>query len=191
MQRIDAHVHIYAGHPDWAALLERLDLILFNVCVAHDASGDWREGRDVFRSLVEGNAARFAWCTAFDPPTWEDSSSAYVERVIAELEQDTTAVGCKIWKNMGMSLCRPDGSHVLPDDPVFDPIYEHLARTGRTLLAHIAEPRACWLPLDPEQSALWILFPASRVAHVPATRDAVAPAAHRRSRPRPGPSIPR
>jgi predicted TIM-barrel fold metal-dependent hydrolase len=35
----------------------------------------------------------------------------------------------------------------MPDDPLLDPIYEHIAATGKTLLTHIAEPLACWQPL--------------------------------------------
>ena len=148
MRRIDAHVHVNGDHADWVSLLEGIDLHLMNVCVAHDTSGRWRGGRTAFRTLAERHAAQYSWCTTFDPPSWADPESAYAERVISELEQDTTAVGCKIWKNIGMSERKPAGDFLLPDDPIFDPIYDHLARSGRTLLAHIAEPRACWMPLD-------------------------------------------
>ncbi|MBN1579095.1 MAG: amidohydrolase family protein, partial [Anaerolineae bacterium] len=37
---------------------------------------------------------------------------------------------------------------LLPDDPLFDPIYAYLADAGKTLLMHIGEPLACWQPLD-------------------------------------------
>src|SRR2546426_12082251 len=46
------------------------------------------------------------------------------------------AVMTKIWKEVGMELRRRDGSFVLPDDPVFDPIYEFLAAHGKPLMAH-------------------------------------------------------
>jgi hypothetical protein len=46
-----------------------------------------------------------------------------------------------------MELRKPDGSFVMPDDPIFDPIYEHIAARNKTLLTHIAEPIACWQPL--------------------------------------------
>lgn len=146
MRKIDAHVHINGDHADWEVLMARMDLVMLNVCVAHDASGLWREERAAFRGLAARDPTRYAWCTTFDPPTWGDDE--YAERVIAEIERDTTAVGCKIWKNIGMSVRRPSGEFLLPDDPILDPIYAYLARTGRTLLAHIAEPRACWMALD-------------------------------------------
>jgi predicted TIM-barrel fold metal-dependent hydrolase len=48
-----------------------------------------------------------------------------------------------------MELKRPDGTFMLPDDPVLDPVYAHLARRRTPLIAHLAEPREAWLPLDP------------------------------------------
>jgi len=38
----------------------------------------------------------------------------------------------------------------LPDDPRFDPIYAHLAKVGKPLHAHLAEPIDAWRPLDPD-----------------------------------------
>ena len=58
------------------------------------------------------------------------------------------AVACKIWKNFGMEVKDRNGEFIMPDHAMLDPIYDHLASTGRPLLAHIAEPLACWLPLD-------------------------------------------
>ena len=59
------------------------------------------------------------------------------------------AVAVKIWKEVGLGLRDASGRFVLPDDPVFDPIYAHLARHGKPLHAHLAEPIDAWLPLDP------------------------------------------
>jgi predicted TIM-barrel fold metal-dependent hydrolase len=36
----------------------------------------------------------------------------------------------------------------MPDDPVFQPIYEMLQKQGCTLVAHLAEPNGAWMPLD-------------------------------------------
>jgi len=36
----------------------------------------------------------------------------------------------------------------MPDDPLLDPIYARIAARNKSLLMHIAEPLACWLPLD-------------------------------------------
>jgi predicted TIM-barrel fold metal-dependent hydrolase len=60
------------------------------------------------------------------------------------------AVLVKFWKVVGLELKTPDGSFLLPDDPVLDPVYAHLAARRKPLLAHHGEPREPWLPLDPK-----------------------------------------
>ena len=55
----------------------------------------------------------------------------------------------KIYKNIGMELKKHDGSYLMPDDPVFNPIFADISAHGRTVLAHIAEPTSSWRPLDP------------------------------------------
>jgi predicted TIM-barrel fold metal-dependent hydrolase len=147
MPIVDAHIHLNGDHEDCLALLERLDLKLFNVCVAHAGGEAWREWREAFRALTEQHPARFAWCTTFDVP---DFSADYAERVIAELEQDfiAGAIACKVWKNVGMEIRKPSGEFLMVDDPLFDPIFDYLARNDLPALMHIGEPLACWLPLD-------------------------------------------
>lgn len=149
MHKIDAHIHYRADHPDALALFDEYDIKRLNVCVAHDGSGRWRkERRALYRHLSRANPQRFAWCTTFDPPDFK--APDYADRVIDELAQDFAAgaVACKFWKNIGMDVRKPDGSFLMIDDPVFDPIYAYLAAEGKPALMHIAEPLACWQPLD-------------------------------------------
>ena len=158
MVRIDAHIHVNGDHEQCIALLERLDLKLFNVCVAHTGEA-WRVWREACQALAEQTPKRYAWCTTFDVPEFRriddtrrinDMRADYAERVIAELEQDFAqgAVACKVWKNVGMEIRKPSGEFLMVDDPLFDPIYEYLARSGVPALMHIGEPLTCWQPLD-------------------------------------------
>jgi predicted TIM-barrel fold metal-dependent hydrolase len=144
---IDSHIHVNGDHKDCLALLERLDLKFFNVCVAHKGGENWRAWREAFCALADKQPSRYAWCTTFDVP---DFGADYSERVIAELERDFTrgAVACKVWKNVGMEIRKASGEFLMVDDPLFDPIFDYLARSDIPLLAHIGEPLACWLPLD-------------------------------------------
>ena len=146
MVRIDAHIHINGDHEQCIALLERLDLKLFNVCVAHTGE-EWRVWRNACLALTAQYPQHYAWCTTFDVP---DFSPDYAERVISELEQDFAkgAVACKVWKNVGMEIRKPSGEFLMVDDPLFDPIFEYLARSGVPAVMHIGEPLACWQPLD-------------------------------------------
>jgi hypothetical protein len=146
---IDAHIHFNAGSPECERLLERLGVKALNVCVAHDSGGAWRDQAQRYSRLHGGAPRLFAWCTAFDLPRFDDRE--YVERAIEGLRGDIEAgaVACKIWKNVGMEVRKPDGSFLMVDDPLFEPILSFLEKQGVTLLLHIGEPLACWQPLDP------------------------------------------
>lgn len=146
MLKIDSHIHVSGDHPDCVALLDRLDIKMFNNCVASGSAMGWRAQREVYRQLAKQDPKRYAWCTTIDLP---DFSPDYAERVIAELEQDLAAgsLACKFWKNIGMEVRKPSGEFLMIDDPLFDPIYEYLIRVGKPALMHIAEPLACWQPL--------------------------------------------
>ena len=148
MSIIDAHIHLNGNHPDLLALLEEFDLKLLNVCVAH-LSQDWRgtEARP-YEALAREHPSRYAWCASFDPPAFDRTD--YAAWVIEGLERDFAngAVACKVWKNLGMETRDPSGRYVMVDDPLFQPIFEHLAGLGKPLLMHIGEPLACWQPLD-------------------------------------------
>lgn len=148
MKKIDAHIHFYGDHPDVVAFMGRMDLKFLNICVVHSADETWREQADVFRGLAAQHPDRYAWCTSFDLPDFDDAH--YADRVIAGLERDfqTGAIACKIWKNVGMDLKTPSGAFLMADDAVFDPIFEYLAKLGVPLIAHLAEPMACWQPLS-------------------------------------------
>jgi predicted TIM-barrel fold metal-dependent hydrolase len=151
MQKIDAHIHFYGDHPDCLQLLERLDVKLLNICVPTDNQGEWREQAEVYQKLAAAAPDRYAWCTGFDLPRFDDPD--YVDKVIDGLKQDFAAgaIACKIWKNIGMEVRKPSGEFLLIDDPLFDPIYEYLTKENITLLLHMAEPLACWQPLNENQ----------------------------------------
>jgi len=157
MAWIDAHAHLPADHPDAHALLDALGVQVLNISLGLDAAGAWRadptSGEQPYQQLAAAGPRRFAWCTAFDPPTLSDLQQpfAFTERTIARLARDFAAgaVACKVWKNVGMEVRDHEGRFVMVDSPLFTPIFEFMAREDRVLLLHTGEPRACWLPLDP------------------------------------------
>lgn len=148
MIRIDAHIHYMGDAPDSLELLEQLDLKMLNICVAEDANGQWRSQADVYRGLSQEQPGRYAWCTSFDLPRFDDLQ--YVDKVITELERDFAqgAAACKVWKNIGMEVRKPSGEHLMVDDPLLEPIFSFIADRNKTLLMHIADPLDCWRPLQ-------------------------------------------
>jgi predicted TIM-barrel fold metal-dependent hydrolase len=150
---IDAHMHYADDHPDFLALLAKFDLKFLNICFVAELDKPWRPQAELYRTMATAYPTRFSWCTSFDMPLFDAAFDAqrYADAAIQSLEADIAAgaIACKIWKNVGMEVRRPDGTYLLVDDPIFDPIYEYLTARDLTLLTHIAEPLDCWLPLRP------------------------------------------
>jgi predicted TIM-barrel fold metal-dependent hydrolase len=148
MTIIDAHIHCADTDPSLLSLMEEFNLKFLNICVAHDPEGQWREQAELYKYVADRYPSRFAWCTTFDLPRFHDPD--YVEQVISDLDQDSAAgaIACKVWKNVGMEVKKPNGEFFMVDDPLLEPIFDHVAKSGRTLLMHIGEPLICWQPLE-------------------------------------------
>lgn len=150
---IDAHIHFADNDPDFMGVLEQFDLRLLNICFMADYDDDWHQQRSLYTGMQQDFPKRFAWCTTFDLPHIDEEdfdTDAYVESQIASLKQDfdSGAVACKAWKNIGMLVRKTDGSFLQIDDDLFTPIFDFLTENDYSLLMHMAEPLACWQPLD-------------------------------------------
>jgi predicted TIM-barrel fold metal-dependent hydrolase len=149
---IDVHAHAFKNDPAFAAMLKRLNLRILDVCVVDKHDRGYEEAAPqnrMAREIMHSTSGRAAWCSTFDPQDFE--KPGFASRSIKALN-DTFAEGAvavKIYKNIGMKLTKHDGSYLMPDDPVFNPIFADISTHGRTVLAHIAEPTSSWRPLDP------------------------------------------
>ncbi|HVN20124.1 MAG TPA: amidohydrolase family protein [Dongiaceae bacterium] len=149
---IDAHAHVFKNDPAFRAMLEHLKLRILDVCVVdkHDRGFEQAQPQNQkAREIMHSTHGRSAWCSTFDPEDFEKPD--FVSRSNKVLNETFAqgAVAVKIYKNIGMELKKHDGSYLMPDDPVFKPIFDNIAAHGRTVLAHIAEPTSSWRPLDP------------------------------------------
>jgi predicted TIM-barrel fold metal-dependent hydrolase len=149
MRKVDVHSHIYEDVPAVNAMLRRINLRVINVSVPAT------DGHLAFMHRFNaGQVARhpdlFSWASTFDLAARNEAD--YGPRTARALDETFAqgAVMVKIWKEVGIELKRPDGSFLLPDDAVLDPVYAHLASRKKPLLAHLAEPREAWRPLDPK-----------------------------------------
>jgi predicted TIM-barrel fold metal-dependent hydrolase len=79
----------------------------------------------------------------FGTPDWESATIALLQK-----DFEDGAVAVKVWKDIGMTFRNPDSTFIMIDDPRFDPIFDFIAEQGKVLVAHIGEPKNCWLPLD-------------------------------------------
>ena len=151
--RIDAHVHVFAEAKPILEVLDRLNVTGVNICVVDRYDKGYETAppqHRMARRLARASGGRLPWVAALDDGTF--AQPGFATRALADLGRalDEGAIGVKIYKSMGMELRRPDGTYVLPDDPVFAPIFTALAERGVTVYAHLAEPIAAWQPLDPQ-----------------------------------------
>jgi len=152
IQPIDAHAHIYVTDPSVTELVNQLNLHLLNILVIDDRDKFFKALEPQFSDAVrveENNKGRFALCTTFSP--YDFDTPGFSKRVIAQLDKDfdNGAVAVKIYKTIGMEIKTKDDNYLMPDDAVFDPIYDEIEIRNRTVVAHLAEPTSCWQPPNP------------------------------------------
>ena len=147
LHKIDVHAHIYEDLPSVAAMLRRVNVRVINVSNP-GTDGHLAFMHDFNAKLVQAHPDVFSYASTFDLTTRDQPR--YGPRMAAALDETFAqgAVMVKIWKEVGLELLRPDGTYLLPDDASLDPIYRHLAERQKPLLAHLAEPREAWQPLD-------------------------------------------
>jgi predicted TIM-barrel fold metal-dependent hydrolase len=152
LEPIDVHAHVFKTDPAFQAFLERLHLTLVDILVMDDTLSYRKQLEPQVKdalALVGYSRGHVALCTTFDPYKFNDAS--FATETIKQLDEnfDRGAVAVKLWKNIGMEIKDRDGKFILPDDPKFTPIYQEIARRGKTLMSHVAEPDVAWGPPDP------------------------------------------
>lgn len=150
MPKIDAHAHVYVDLPPFTAMLERTGFRVINICDGGADPAMLVAKRGWVQGLHEAHPERYQFCPTFDlshrdEPGYTDAVDHYLDEAFAQ-----GGVMVKIYKEVGLELKKADGSYLMPDDPIFDPIYDHIAKAQRPMLSHFAEPLAAWLPLDPQ-----------------------------------------
>jgi predicted TIM-barrel fold metal-dependent hydrolase len=152
MPKIDAHAHISTLGPGQAetfiAFLVKHNFRWLAICTG---GMDWnrlQQKIELMRNLHRSYPERIGWATSFDLSNWgaADWEKAATKTLTDGFSQG--AVAGKVWKDIGMVLKDPDGKYVMIDDPRLGPVLDSIARQGHPLVAHLGEPRNCWLPLD-------------------------------------------
>jgi len=77
-------------------------------------------------------------------------SENFVEETIKQIDKcmQAGAKGIKIWKNIGMVLKDKEDNYVMADHPAFAPVFTYLEKEHIPVVAHLGEPRNCWLPYE-------------------------------------------
>jgi predicted TIM-barrel fold metal-dependent hydrolase len=149
IHKIDVHAHIFEEIPQLVRMMRSNNVSIINVC-NRGRDGHLETMHQIARKMFQSHPELFPFASCFDLTRIEESG--YTNQVIAWLDGtfNDGAVMTKLWKEVGMEVRRKDGSFVLPDDTILDPIYDFLAARHKPLMAHVADPIDGWLPLNPD-----------------------------------------
>lgn len=146
--KIDAHIHFNAERTNVLELASKFDFSLLTINTEvpefppveqqHRLAKTYRESSDVdlFHVATVSTEGVFE-------PGWSEHAISDIKRRLSE-----GACGVKFWKNIGMSIQRPDGTFLMPDDPELTPVFSFLEEEQIPTLGHQGEPKNCWLPVD-------------------------------------------
>ena len=146
--KIDAHVHLRNSEFDFAKLAQQNNFQLLTICTSSSSQKIIDQQYNLHSRQYKENPNIIYFASTFTmegygEPAWQENTIKYLQSTF-----DQGAIAVKVWKDIGMTFRNPDSSFIMIDDPAFDPVLEYIASQGITLVAHIAEPKNCWLPLD-------------------------------------------
>jgi len=144
--KVDVHFHYNTSDASYLHYADSLNFRLVSVNVDAGRSID---GQFEIASLLKrDHPDQFAFFGTFSVDKFE--MSGFGGETVARIEKclKAGASGIKIWKNIGMSQLDKNGKYVMVDHPAFDFIFNYLESRQIPLMAHLGEPKNCWLPVD-------------------------------------------
>ena len=148
VHKFDSHVHANVDDHKFLDIAKKDGFELLSINVDYPDFPQLDKQAAVVHKLQKEDPQRFHFLTTFtmkgfEGPTWTADSIRHIDEEFAN-----GAVGVKVWKNVGMVEKDAKGKLIFLDDPRFDGLMNHLEQKGIALVAHQAEPKNCWLPLD-------------------------------------------
>jgi predicted TIM-barrel fold metal-dependent hydrolase len=148
VRKFDAHVHANVDDPRFLEIARRDGVDLLSINVDYPDFPAVSAQASIAHRIQAKDVARFHFATTFSmqgfgTPGWTERTNRALDQAFAR-----GAVAVKVWKNIGMVATDAQGKRVFLDDPRFDGVMAHLEQRGVPLIAHQAEPKNCWLPLD-------------------------------------------
>ena len=148
VRKFDAHVHANVEDARFLEIARRDGFEMLSINVDYPDFPPLAIQAGVAHAMRAADGRTFVFATAFSMEGF--GSPDWTRRTIAQLDAAFArgAIAVKVWKNIGMVAKDTAGKRVFIDDPRFDGVMAHLEARGIPLIAHQAEPKNCWLPLD-------------------------------------------
>ncbi len=148
VRKIDAHVHANTDDHLFLDVAAKNGFEILSINVDYPDFPPLELQAQIAHKLMAADPQRFHFVTTFSMkgfggPEWTANTIRYIDA-----ERARGAVGVKVWKNIGMVERDAKGRLIMLDDARFDGVMSHLEANGIPLIAHQAEPKNCWLPLE-------------------------------------------
>jgi uncharacterized protein len=145
---VDIHNHQTVSATNVEQLIKEMDALNLRVMVnLSGGSGDrLKRNVDFIRSGPYTDRFRVFANVNFDgagSPGWKEKATAELEMAIKN-----GAIGFKIFKNLGLTQMKADGSRLHVDDPELDPLFELCAKLNVPVLIHTADPAQFFEEID-------------------------------------------
>ena len=145
---VDVHSHTTATAQNMPKLIEEMDALNLRVLVNLSggqaasvkqkvdaiAASPYKDRFRVFAN-VEWNGA--------GGPGWEANALADLRQAVKN-----GAIGLKVFKGLGLSDKKADGTRIAVDDPALDPVWDLAGELNIPVIIHTAEPQEFFSPLD-------------------------------------------
>jgi Amidohydrolase len=148
VRKIDTHTHHNAESTALAEQAKADNFLLLAVTVDVPDYPELSEQQRLALLQKEKFTEQIEFLSAFTLTDWD--SAQWAEHTIQQLKTsfEKGALGIKMWKNIGMVYKDATGKFIMADDPKFDKIIQFVIDQDKTVMAHLGEPKNCWLPLE-------------------------------------------
>jgi Amidohydrolase len=148
VRKFDAHVHANTQDHRFLDIAVRDGFEILSINVDYPDFPTLDEQAQVVHALQAADPRHFHYLTTFSMKGFggDGWTAETIRHIDAEMARG--ALGVKVWKNIGMVEKDAQGHLIMLDDRRFDGVMRHLEAKHIPLVAHQAEPRNCWLPLE-------------------------------------------
>jgi hypothetical protein len=148
VRKFDTHVHLNTNESHYIEQATMDNISFLDIVVDRPFGIPMSDQEDIATRQVKAFPGQVFYATTF--PVKNYNSDGWQQETIAHIKKAVSngAIAVKIWKNIGMELKDRDGKFVMIDHPKLDPVIDYLAKNKIPLIAHLAEPKECWMPLE-------------------------------------------
>jgi uncharacterized protein len=145
---VDIHSHLNITPQNIEQTVKEMDALNLRVLV--NLSGG--SGKELEQEIQTIRTSKYQdRFRVFANVNWEGAGGpGWKEQAVAGLETAVKngAIGLKVFKNLGLTAKKADGSRLKVDDPDLDPVWQACARLNIPVIIHVADPAQFFAPID-------------------------------------------